>query len=213
LIVKKVLVFALVGSFAIGASAHASVFGQFTPAETLPVNAHLFGTYLIASKNVVGAMAQLRLSFYPGVDFGFQGGLSRVDAGSTNRTTVRLGGDFKIAAMHAGTTSPVDLGIGGAIGIENGDDYSTLMLGPSAVASRSFPMGSSSAIVPYAGMMLAFSTINSGPLDQTDFSLPLRLGAELRAAPGFRISTEMELRLGDEINDDVGFAIGANFPF
>src|SRR5258705_6644118 len=57
-------------------AAFAQVPGQFTGAEILPVNAHMYGGYLVASNNVVGGLAQLRLSFYPGVDFGFQGGLA-----------------------------------------------------------------------------------------------------------------------------------------
>jgi hypothetical protein len=210
LIVKKVCCAALAALAIAGAPAHANMFGQFTPAEVLPVNEHLFGTYLTASDNVLALTGQLRLSFYPNVDFGFQGGLSRVNS---DRTTVRLGGDIKFGVMHAGAATPIDLAIGGGLGIETGDDYTVLSVGPTAVASRTFGSAGSTTVIPYAGMALAFSSINSGPLDQTDFSVPFRFGAELRAIPGVRLVGELQLRLSDAINDDVAFAVGANFPF
>ena len=48
-------------------AAHAQVLGQFTGAETLPVNGHMMGAYLHSSQNVVGLLGQLRMSFYPDV--------------------------------------------------------------------------------------------------------------------------------------------------
>lgn len=210
---KKVFVTALVATLVATAPARASVFGQFTPAGTLPVNERLFGAYLTASDNVVGLLGQLRLSFYPGVDFGFQGGLSRVDAGGTKRTTVRLGGDFKVATLRASETRPIDLSIGAALGIETGDDFTTLILGPRAVASRTFGREGGNGVVPYAAVSLAFSSINAGELDQTDFAIPIELGAELRVISGMRLVGEFQFRPGDDINDDVGFALGVNFPF
>ena len=210
---KRILTTALLASTLATAPASATVFGQFTSAETLALNEHLFGAYLNASDSVFGLIGQLRLSFYPGIDFGFQGGLNRIDTQSSTRTTVRLGGDLKVAVIHHDATHPIDLSVGGAIGIETGDDYSTLTLGPSAVVSRSFPTGGTSSIVPYAGMMIAFTTLNTASLDQNDLSIPVRLGAELRLIQGARVSAELQLRPGDEINDDVGFAVGVNFPF
>jgi hypothetical protein len=211
--VKKILTTAMLASTLAATPAAATVFGQFTSAETLPLNEHLFGAYLNASDSVFGLLGQLRLSFYPGIDFGFQGGLNRIDTQSSTRTTVRLGGDLNVAVMRHDSTHPLDLALGGAIGIETGDDYSTLTIGPSAVISRTFPSGANSSIVPYAGMMIAFTTLNTSGLDQNDLSIPIRLGAELRFVPGARICAELQLRPGDEINDDVGFAVGVNLPF
>ncbi|MBI5711401.1 MAG: hypothetical protein HZC42_14040 [Candidatus Eisenbacteria bacterium] len=198
---------------AAGAPAQAQVFGQFTPAEILPVNAHLFGAYLDVSENVVGLLGQLRLSFYPGVDFGFQGGLDRVDAATGNRTTVKLGGDVRFATAHAGEASPVDVLVGGALGVATGDDYHVFTVGPSAVASRSFSFSPNASVAPYAGLMLAFTNFDSGPTSSTDFSIPLRLGAELKAMPGLRLGAELQLRLGDDFSDRVGFSAGVNLPF
>jgi hypothetical protein len=211
--VKRILTTALLASTLAAAPAAATVFGQFNSAETLPLNEHLFGAYLNASDSVFGLIGQLRLSFYPGIDFGFQGGLNRIDTQSSTRTTVRLGGDLKVGVIRHDATHAIDLSVGGAIGIETGDDYSTLTLGPSAVVSRSFSTGGTSSIVPYAGMMIAFTTLNTANLDQNDLSIPIRLGAELRLIQGVRVCAELQLRPGDEINDDVGFAVGANFPF
>ena len=55
-------------------TAGAQVFGQYMGAEIVPVGGHLFGGYLQASQDQLGLLGQLRLSFYPGVDFGFHGG-------------------------------------------------------------------------------------------------------------------------------------------
>jgi len=211
--VKKFLAPALLASLLATAPAHANVFGQYTSAETLPVNEHLFGAYLNTSSNVFGLLGQLRLSFFPGVDFGFQGGLNRIDTEPAKKTTVRLGGDLKFAVAHSSATSPVDIALGGSIGIETGDDYSTLTIEPDAVVSRTFAMSKNGAFVPYGAVALAFTTLNTGSLDQNDFSIPIRLGAELRLIPGVRFCAELQMRPGDQINDDVGFALGGNFPF
>jgi len=212
--VKKLL-FAvwLAAGLAPALTAHAQAFGQYTPAEILPVNTRVAGAYVDFSESALGALAQLRLSFYPNIDFGFQGGLTRLDLGPTTKTTVRLGADVRFGVAKASASRPLDIAAGGAIGVETGDDYSILTLGPSAVASRTFTFSQNSAIVPYAGVMLAFASVDVGDGNQTDFSVPLRLGAELRAMPGLRIAAELQLRLGDEFNDHVGFSAGVNLPF
>jgi hypothetical protein len=194
-------------------AARAQVFGQFVGAQPLPMNGHLTGVYLSMSDNAWGPLAQLRLSFYPDLDFGFQGGLSRVDFGSDHRTTLQLGGDLKYQVQKAGATMPVDVAVGAVVGVETGDAYSILTLGPSVVASRSFPMGSNASVIPYAGAMLAFSSIDVGEMSDTDFSVPLRFGAEWRFIPEVRIVTELQLQTGDSFNDDVRFAAGVNLPF
>ena len=193
--------------------ARAQVFGQYVPADILPVNTRTFGAYVDFSENVVGALAQLRLSFYPNIDFGFQGGLSRLDTGPSTKTTVRLGGDLRFGAGTVAKGMPVDLAVGAAIGVQTGDDYTILSLGPEAVASRSFGFTPSASVVPYAGAMLMFSSVDIATVNNTDFSVPLRLGAELRAIPGVRLTGEIQLRLGDDFNDHTGFSLGANLPF
>jgi hypothetical protein len=191
----------------------AQVYGQFTSAETLPVNGHLFGGYLHASENVVGLLAQLRLSFYPEVDFGFQGGLERIDSGGNHLTTIRLGGDFKYLAAHAGPSLPFDVAVGAALGVETGDNINVLSVGPTAVASRTLQIGSNGGVTPYAGLALLFSNVEVQGSQNSDFSVPIRLGSEFRLAPELRISAELQLRLADEFNDHIGFATGVNLPF
>lgn len=207
---------ALLCGLALVGGAHpsqAQVYGQFTSAETLPVNGHLFGAYLQASENVVGLFSQLRLSFYPDVDFGFHGGLNRIDSGGSDITTLRLGGDFKYQAVHAGASLPLDLAVGGALGVETGDHINVLSVGPTAVVSRNLQVGSNGAVTPYAGLGLLFGNLNVRGAQEADFSIPLRFGSEFRLAPELRISAELQLRLGDAFNDDIGFVTGVNLPF
>ena len=193
--------------------AGAQVFGQYTPADVLAVNARQFGAYVDFSENTTGLLAQLRLSFYPNVDFGFQGGLSRLDLGSSTKTSLRLGSDVRVGVMRAGERFPVDVAAGGALGVETTDNYTSIRLGPSVVASRALPLAGESAIVPYAGAMFCFTNASAHGESATDFSLPLRLGAELRAIPGVRIAAELQLCLGDDFDDDTAFTAGVNLPF
>jgi hypothetical protein len=195
------------------ASARAQVFGQLTPADPVPLNGHLFGGYLHASDHFLGLMAQLRLSFYPDVDFGFQGGLTRIELGSSDVTSVRLGGDLRFMVARASEGRPADVALGGALGVETGDDISILSVGPTAVGSRSFLLGSRGAFVPYAGIALLFSNVEVLKVESADFSVPLRIGTELRPAPEFRIIAELEFRIADDFNDDVSFITGINLPF
>ena len=209
---KKLLLLALfVASLA--PAAHAQVFGQYTPAEILPVNARLGGAYVDFSKDVIGALGQLRLSFYPNVDFGFQGGLARLDWGTTSKTSLRLGTDVRFGVAKAAAGRPVDIAVGVGLGVETSDKYSVFKIGPSAVASHTFPFSSSSSVVPYAGTMLCFTSRDVESVTGTDFSLPVRLGAELRAMPGLRFTAEFQLRLADDFYDRTGFSAGINFPF
>ena len=211
---KKLLFIALIVAGLVPApAAHAQAFGQYTPAEVLPVNARIGGAYVNFSENVVGALGQLRLSFYPNVDFGFQGGLSRLDLGKTTKTSLRLGADVRFGVAKATASFPVDVAVGGGLGVETSDNYSVLKLGPSVVASRVFPFSGTSAVVPYAGMMLCFASVDVGDNSETDFSLPLRLGAELRAIPGVHITAELQLRIGDDFDDHAAFSAGVNLPF
>lgn len=209
---KKSLLLALLLASLVPA-AQAQVFGQYTPAEILPVNSRLGGVYVNLSEDVVGALGQLRLSFYPNVDFGFQGGLSRIDLGSTTKTSLRMAADFRVGVVKAGAVSPVDVAVGGGLGLETSDKYSVFRIGPSAVASHTFPFSSRSSVVPYVGAMLAFASWDVNDVSKTDFSLPVRLGAELRAIPGMQLMGEIQLRIADDFDDRTGFSFGANFPF
>lgn len=193
-------------------AARAQVWGQYTGAETVPMNGHAFGAYLNASDNVVGLSAQLRLSFYPNVDFGFLGGLDRVNYGDDHRTILRLGTDFKVGAARRADGAPFDLGVGGALGVESGDDWQLISVGPQAVASR-LVGGPERGATLYLGAAFLFTNIDVGDNSSSDFSVPLRGGAEWRVAPDVRLTGELQLRLGDDFNDDVGFSLGVNLPF
>jgi hypothetical protein len=191
----------------------AQVFGQFTSAEILPINSHEAGFYLDASDNVLGGLAQLRMSLYPGVDFGFQGGLQRVTWQGTDRATLRLGGDLRAAVAHSGEGFPLDIAAGGALGVETSDDYHVLTLMPTAVMSRSFGVGQNGSIAPYLGLGISFANVDAGATRQTFLSLPMRLGADFRVMPGMSLSAEMQFPVGDGFNESFGVVTGVNLPF
>jgi hypothetical protein len=212
--VKKLLLLALfVAGVVPTSSVHAQVFGPNAPAEILPVNARLGGAYVNFSEDVIGALGQLRLSFYPNVDFGFQGGLARLGLSGTDKTSLRLGTDVRLGVAKATASRPVDVAVGGGLGVETSDKYSVLRIGPSAVASHAFPISNSSSVAPYAGVMLCFASWDVASQGGTDFSVPVRLGAELRAVPSMRIAAEIQLRIGDEFDDRLEFSAGVSFPF
>jgi hypothetical protein len=201
----------VLGLFASPASAQ--TFGTLTPADPVPVNGHTFGGYLDASDHTVGLLTQLRLSFYPNIDFGFQGGLSRVQVEGTDQTNVRLGGDIRFLVARQSDNMPLDLNVGGALGIQHTSDFTILSLGPTAVASRALEAGSTS-IVPYFGIAMLFNSANLTNGDsKTDVSVPLRFGTEFRVSSELRIMAELQLLLEDEFNDDVVFVTGVNLPF
>lgn len=204
----------LVAALGAATPARAQVFGQFTGAETVPANGHVFGAYLTASENVVGGLAQLRLSFYPNVDFGFHGGLTRLEPGgiTSTLTTLRVGADFRWQVAHVAQGSRADLAIGGALGIETADDLKVISVGPTVVASRTLG-GTGAGIVPYASAGLMFVSRDAFGLEDSDVSVPLRLGMEARLVPELRITAELQLYVTDRYNDDVGFATGVNLPF
>ncbi len=194
-------------------TARAQVGGQYTAAPPLAAGSHLFGGYLDVSSNVVGLMAQLRLSFYPGVDFGFQGGPARVNMDGASRGIIRLGTDVRIAAHHAAPGAMFDLSVGGNLGVENGDNYSLVSLGPDVVASTNVRSGTSGGFTPYAGLSLLFSNIDVGTRNTTSFTVPVRLGAEFNATPAARIIAEVQLRIADKFRDSAGLNVGVNVPF
>src|SRR4029079_11709316 len=146
----------------------------------------VFGAYVPLSSNAIGALAQLRLSFLPGVDFGFQGGLSRLDRSAGSKTLIRLGTDVKVVLAHAGDGRAVDMAIGGGLGIFAGDNYNLLSIGPTFVVSRTWQSGST-RFTPYAVAARAITTSNVGDTNNNDFAIPLRFGAELGISPAARL--------------------------
>ncbi|MGH7730343.1 MAG: hypothetical protein ACRENJ_03745 [Candidatus Eiseniibacteriota bacterium] len=193
--------------------ARAQAFGQYTGATVVPVNGRMFGAYLNLSEHVVGGLAQLRLSFYPGLDFGFHGGLSRLDPGGivSTRTTLRLGGDVRWQLPALTGSFPADLAVGASLGVETADRFKVVTLGPTAVASRQ--LGDGGGVVPYGGLALLFSNRDAFGVEDSDISVPLRLGLEARLSPELRLIAEFQLFIADRYNDDVGFVTGLNMPF
>lgn len=194
----------------------AQAFGQYTGAVVVPPNGHVFGAYLNISENVVGGLAQLRLSFYPNLDFGFHGGLSRLDPGGSvaTRTTLRVGGDLRWQLTGLSPTFPADLALGASLAVETADRFKVVTLGPSVVASRTLGgTDGAGGFVPYGGLALLFGSRDAFGIEDSDISLPLRLGLEARLAPEFRLIAELQLFIADRYNDDVGFVTGVNLPF
>ena len=187
--------------------------GQFGGAATLPMNAHTFGTYVDATSHEVGFITALRMSFYPNVDFGFQGGLKRLDYDSPDGNALRLGTDIKFGGPRQRNGFPVDLAFGAGLGVDTGDNLSTLTIGPSVIASRGFASGSSAVIEPYASFGIVYSSVNSNGQDDTGTQFPLRLGAEFRFAPEMRFVLEYQHYEGTRLGDRDAFSLGATFPF
>ncbi|HKQ58126.1 MAG TPA: hypothetical protein VJY35_09680 [Candidatus Eisenbacteria bacterium] len=192
--------------------ADAQVFGQYTGATLVPVNGQMFGAYFNASDHVIGGLAQLRLSFYPNIDFGFQGGLTRFKPGGpvSTRTTLRVGGDVR---WHIAALAPNDMAVGAALGIETGDNFKVISVGPTVVASRTMGGAEGRTLVPYAGLGILFSSRDAFGVEDSDISVPLRMGLEGRLNPGLRVIAELQLFVADRYNDDVGFSAGVNLPF
>lgn len=208
---KNIVWTALVGfGLAVATPAGAQAFGQFMGAEPLAPNARLFGGYIHSSQNESGLLGQLRLSFYPEVDFGFQGGLVRRDLGIGDRTTLRLGGDFKVRVAKPTDQRPVSIAIGGVLGVETGDEVNILTLGPTVTGSRAFTNGH---VTPYARAGIAFTKLSIASFDDTDISVPIRLGADFRLNAALGLVFEIQANLGDRLNDDLGIAGGVNLPF
>lgn len=210
---KLCLLFLAVAAGMLQANASAAqVFGQFSGAPPLGVNARLFGAYGSFTKSESELLAQLRLSFYPNVDFGFQGGLSRVSVQDRSRTSVKIGGDFKALVTRGGDSGPFDLSLGAAIGISSAEDFTLLSIGPGMVVSRRLGSGGAS-VSPYVGAMLLFTRSDLDNANDTDVSLPLRFGAEYAPNADLRLVLELQVAVSDQVNDDLKLTLGANFPF
>lgn len=201
------------GLLVLAGAAHAQLPATYTGAAVLPVDGHVFGAYVPITSNSIGAVGQLRLSFLPGVDFGFQGGLSRLDRSAGSKTLVRMGTDVKFQLAAPSEGRPVAMAIDAGIGIFAGDDYNVLSIGPSFIVSRSWRSGQSGEFSPYAGIGLAITTINAGSFDDNDFAMPIRVGAEFGITPAARLVFEIATRIGSDFGDDTEFTLGANLPF
>jgi hypothetical protein len=193
-------------------AAHAQVFGQYSSAAPIGMNARLFGAYAGFTESESELLAQLRLSFYPNVDFGFQGGLSRVSVNDHSRTSVKIGGDFKALVAKRSDALPFDLSLGAAIGVTSAEDFNVLSVGPQFVASRTFGSGGST-YTPYAGALLLFTRSDLDNRNDTDVSVPLRFGLEFAPNADLRLIAELQVAASDQINDDLKLILGANFPF
>lgn len=203
---------ALLAALALAATpAHAQIHGALSEATIVPVNARLGGAYLTFDKSSATLSGQLRLSFYPNLDFGFQGGLSRIDVNNNTRTSVRLGGDFRGQLARQGETFPLNVALGGAIGVESADNFTILSVGPQLTVSRA--LGSAGRWVAYGNTALLLSRFDVDNSSDNDTSLPVRFGVEFRPNPDLRILTEAQLAVSDEVRDDMAITFGVLFPF
>jgi len=211
---RRVLTAWLAGALLVCAQpARSQSLGQFGGAAPLPMNSKVISTFVDASSHEVGFVTQLRLSYYPDVDFGFQGGVKRLDYADNGGNALRLGADFKVAAARVRSGFPVDLSFGAGLGVDTGDNLSVLTMGPNAIASRGYPLGSSGTLEPYASLGLCYASVNTTSQDDTGIQWPLRLGAEYRFTPDLRFAMELKQYYGTHFGDRNGFAIGTTFGF
>ena len=191
----------------------AQVYGQFGGAVPVAVDHRQFGFYGEFSDHQSDLLGQLRLSFYPNLDFGFQGGLSHLDAGGRTQTVVHLGADVKTLVARRTDTFPVDVSVGGTIGVGSADQFNLLSMGPLAVASRTATMRSGLELVPYGGAALLYTRSDFGHGTTTDVSMQLRVGLEVRPNPDVRLLVELQEPVSDPIDQNPKLVLGANFPF
>jgi opacity protein-like surface antigen len=198
-LVKRLLALGLAAALACAASpAFAQVYGILSDAKVVPVNGHLGAAYLQFDKSSATLMGQLRLSFYPNMDFGFIGGISRLDIEDDTKSSVRLAPDFRGQIATQSANFPMSITLGAALAVESADGFSLLSIGPTAQASRVLDLISRSEI--------------DGKRN-TDTSMPLRLGLQYAPNADIRILTEAQLAVSDEIRDDFSFTLGVLFPF
>lgn len=192
--------------------AHAQGLGPWTGGEIMPSGGHAGGVYLDTSDEAIGALGQLRLSFYPNIDFGFQGGLSRLDQSIGDRTVVRVGGDLRMGLARVSNSAPLDIALGGALGMWAGDDYNLLSIGPALYASRGFAVGAGS-LTPYSSLGFAFENAHMGDVSDNGLAVPLTMGVEYKPSATLGIVGQFLFEFGDSFQDDVQFGLGVNMPF
>ncbi len=211
----KHVLFVTVLSLAVVSSAAAQVNGAFSEARVVPVDGHLGGVYLQFDQHSATLQGQLRLSFYDKLDFGFNGGLSRLNVNHVTRTSLRIGGDFRGQVATQGATSPVTLSLGAAIGVETADSFNQLSIGPQMTLSRT--LDGAGRWTGYGSVALLVSRNESpsatGTTRFNDTSFPLRAGVEYHPNPDLRLLSEVQVGVSDELRDDVALTLGVLFPF
>jgi len=211
-LLKRLLTLGLAAALGCAASpALAQVYGLLTDAKVVPMNGHLGSAYLQFDKSSATLMGQLRLSFYQNLDFGFVGGLSRLDIENDTKSSVRLAPDFRGQIATQSANFPMSITLGAALGLESADGYSLLSVGPTAAASRVLDQANQWTATAGASLLISRSEI--GGERDTDTSLPLRLGLQYAPNAYIRILTEAQLAVSDAIRDDFSFTLGALFPF
>lgn len=209
---KRLLATALALALACVASpALAQIYGILNDAKVVPVNGHLGGGYLQFDKSSATLMGQLRLSLYPNMDFGFVGGLSRLDIENDTKTSVRLATDFRGQITNQGANFPMSITLGAAIALESADGFSLLSVGPTAAASRVLDQANQWTATVGASLLLSRSEIDG--LRNTDTSMPLRFALQYAPNSDLRILSEAQLAVSDAIRDDFSFTLGVLFPF
>lgn len=209
---KRLRALCLAAALACAASpAPAQVYGILNDAKVVPVNGHLGAGYLQFDQSSASLMGQLRLSFYPNLDFGFLGGLSRLEIDNDTKSSVRLATDFRGQIATQGPSFPLSITLGAALGVESADGYTLLSVGPTAAASRVLDQAGQWTAIGGASLLLSRSEISGAR--NTDTSMPLRLGLQYAPNPDIRIMSEAQLAVSDEIRDDFSFTLGVLFPF
>ena len=191
--------------------AGAQVHGALTDAVVVPVNGRLGAAYLQFDQSSATLSGQLRMSFYPSFDFGFQGGLSRISANNNTRTSVRLGSDLRGQLATQGANFPLSVALGGALDVESADNFTILSVGPELQFSRTFD--ASGKWIWYGGASLLISRYDTGDGNGNDTSFPVRAGMEFKPTPDLHLLAEMQVAVSDAVRDDVSFTFGVLFPF
>lgn len=211
----KHIVFVTVLSLAVVSPAAAQVNGAFSEARVVPVDGRLGGVYLQFDPHSATLQGQLRLSFYDGLDFGFNGGLSRLNVNHVTRTSLRIGGDFRGQVATQGVQSPVTVSLGAAIGVETADSFNQLSIGPQMTVSRT--LDGAAHWIGYGSVALLVSrnetptSIGSSKFNDTSF--PVRAGVEYHPNPDLRMLAEVQVGISDEFRDDKSVTLGVLFPF
>ena len=192
---------------------HAQTFGLFTGGSVVPMEGHTLGGAVEFSGDLFAPMGQIRLSFQPGMDFGFQGGLGFYDFEGNSTTSVRLGADFKARVATQDAEFAVDVVLGAGIGIENADDLNVLRVGPSVVVSRAIGSLEDPKARPFAGLQFLFERDDVGDESESGLMVPFHFGSELRLTQGLRFCGEIQYRFGNDFGDDWAFTTGITTDF
>ena len=211
---KHVLLATLL-SLAVVSAAAAQVNGAFSEARVVPVDGHLGGVYLQFDQHSATLQGQLRMSFYDKLDFGFNGGLSRINVNHVSRTSLRIGGDFRGQVAVQGATSPLTVALGAAIGVETADSFNQLSIGPQVTLSRTFDGAGRWTGYGSAALLVSRNETPTatGSSKFNDTSFPLRAGVEYHPNPDLRLLGEVQVGVSDEFRDDLALTLGVLFPF